>query len=283
MDIYQHVTDTIIKAIEANPGSFQMPWHRGGASGTPENALTRNTYQGVNIVTLWIMGMQYEHPTWATYRQWLELGCQVRKGEKGSTIIYYSTFEREEGDETKRVPFIKQSSVFNASQVDGYDAPVRAKLPALERLEAVDRFVGHTGARIVESGSVACYIPTEDVIRMPDGNRFFDTLTSTRAESYYSTLCHELTHWTMHPTRLKRDMSGRFGSESYAMEELIAELGSAFLCARLHITPEVRQDHSQYVAHWLRALKNDKRAIFTASAQAQLAADFLLDMSPAPA
>lgn len=275
MDIYEQVTDRIIAAIEQNPGKFTLPWHRSGA-GVPQNANTKALYQGVNIISLWISGMAFSYPVWATYRQWLELGCQVRKGEKGTPIIYYSTYEKEDGDETKHVPFIKQSTVFNADQVDGYQAPERPEMPPLERLAAVDAFVSATGANIVSGGQVACYVP--DLIRMPEEERFFDTETSTRTESYYSTLLHELCHWTGAKHRLARDMSGRFGNEAYAIEELIAELGAAFLCARLSISPEVRQDHSQYIANWLQVLKNDKRAIFSASSQAQLASDYLFGL-----
>ena len=282
-DIYQDVTNRIVAAIEENPGEFVLPWHRGGSSGTPQNALTKALYQGVNIITLWIMGLPYPEPVWATYRQWQELGCQVRRGERGSPIIFYSVQEKEDGEETNRVPFIRQSTVFNANQVDGYTSPEKPKTAPLERLEAVDGFVAKTGANIVSGGSRACYVPTDDVVRMPDEERFFDTKTQTRTEGYYSTLMHELTHWTGHKNRLARDLAGRFGNEAYAMEELVAELGAAFLCARLTITPEVRADHSQYIANWLQVLKNDKRAIFSASTQAQLAADYLLGLSPDPA
>lgn len=275
--MYATVTQKIIDAIEANPGSFILPWHK-QVMGLPKNALTNNHYNGINTVSLWCMSMPSS--TWATYRQWAELGAQVRKGERGSTIIYYSTFERDEGDETKRVPFIKHSSVFNASQVDGWQEPETPRMPPIERLEAVDRFVAGTGADIHHGGSVACYVPSLDIIRMPDETRFFDT--DGRTESYYSTLCHELTHWTGHERRLHREGGKRFGDTDYAFEELVAELGAAFLCARLGITQEPREDHSAYIANWLKALKSDKRFIFSASAQAQLAVDYLLQ-SPAPA
>lgn len=256
-----------------------MPWHRGGAFGLPRNAHTGAEYHGQNIVTLWCMGLEYPEPVWASYRQWAELGCQVRKGEKGSPIIYYSTLDREDEDgKEKAVPFIKHSAVFNSAQVDGYEAPERPEMPPLERLEAVDEFVRRTGANVVEGGSQACYIPALDIIKMPEGRRFIDSATSTRTESYYSTLLHELTHASGHRSRLNRDMTGRFGSEAYAAEELVAELGAAFLCAKLSITPEPRADHSQYINSWLKALKNEKKFIFSASTQAQLAADYLLQL-----
>jgi len=279
VDIYQDVTSRIVAAIEANPGKFQMPWQRGGG-GLPTNAHTHNGYQGVNIITLWVCGMAFGSQTWATYRQWQEMGAQVRKGEKGSPIIYYSTFEREQDDGTqKAVPFIKSSSVFNADQVDGYTTPQKAEMPPLERLEAVDSFAKATGAIIREGGAQACYVPALDIIKMPDGERFIDTATSSRTESFYSTLCHELVHFTGHPSRLSRDMKGRFGDPRYAEEELIAELGAAFLCARLGISAEPREDHAAYINNWLTALKNEKRFIFAAASQAQLAADYLVQLA----
>lgn len=282
MDIYQTITDKIVAAIEANPGEFQMPWNRTGST-LPSNALTGNSYNGVNTVTLWFLGMTYSQPIWATYRQWSELGCQVRKGEKGSPIIYYSTYEKEDGDEKKAIPFLKHSSVFNCDQVDGFDAsPDLPQMPPMERLANVDAFAKNTEARIIHGGTVACYIPGTDIIKMPDEERFFDKETSTRTESYYSVLLHELVHWTMPARRVGRELRGKdnlrsFTQDSrYAFEELIAELGSAFLCARLHVTKEVRIDHARYIQIWLKAFKGDKMFVFAAGAQAQIACDYLM-------
>jgi antirestriction protein ArdC len=280
LDIYQSVTQSIIDAIESNPGNFTLPWHRGVVT-LPKNAQSKKLYQGVNIVSLWCMGMAkgYSTATWATYKQWQELGCQVRKGERSSTIIYYSTTQKEQDDGTeKTVAFIKASGVFNADQVDGYtpeDIPV---FSPIERLEAVETFVKGTGATIHYGGPHACYVQELDLIRMPEDTRFFDT--DGKTQNYYSTLMHELVHWTGHPTRKPRDMSGKFGSHQYAIEELVAELGAAFLCARLGISNEPRADHAGYLQSWLGALHNDKRFIFSASAQAQLAVDYLLQLSP---
>ena len=276
MDIYQDVTNRIIASIEAGAGKFQLPWHRGRGFGFPTNAHTKQSYQGVNVITLWCLGQPYSTQTWATYRQWAEMGCQVRKGEKGAHIIYYSTFQREQDDGTeKAVPFIKQSAVFNADQVDGYEAPVVVKLPPLERLQAVDAFVHGTGAKVVERGDRAFYWAATDIITMPLGELFFDP---NRTENYYSTLMHELVHFTGHPRRLAREMGGKFGNPVYAFEELVAELGSAFLCAKLSITPTTRDDHSQYIKNWLTALKGDKKFIFSAASQAQMAVDYLLQL-----
>lgn len=274
-DYYQHITNSIIASIEKDPGKVTLPWHRGTFS-LPYNVHTGNHYRGINVLNLWLLGERYPLSVWGTYRQWQEMGCQVRKGEKGTLIIYFSTFEREQDDGTmKDVPYIKPSAVFNCDQVDGYERPERLELPPLKRLEAVDAFVSGTGAIVREAGSQAFYDRLADAITMPKGELFFDTETSTRTESYYSVLCHELTHWTGHPTRLFREKGTRFGDEKYAFEELVAELGAAFLCAKLSITQTVRDDHAHYIANWLDALKGDKKFIFSAASQAQLAVDFL--------
>ncbi|MDQ0316415.1 ArdC family protein [Amorphus orientalis] len=276
-DIYQHVTQTIVDAIEANPAEMQMPWHRFGGQ-LPENAVSGKQYQGVNILSLWCVAQLrgFDEAQWGTYKQWKEAGCQVRKGEKSSLIVFYKAvrYEDDQGEEQTR-HVIKWSAVFNACQVDGYEAPTRPEMSPLERLEAVDAFVQSTGATIKEGGGRACYVPSLDEIHMPDGDRFFDTETRSRTEAFYGVLSHELTHWTGAPHRLARDLTGRFGSDRYAMEELVAELGAAFLCAKLSITPEVRDDHASYLANWLDVLKRDKKAIFTAAARAQDAVEYL--------
>lgn len=280
-DLYQTVTDTIVRAIESDPGKVILPWHRQGGVGLPRNAHTSNFYNGVNVVSLWCVGMEqgYRQSVWATYRQWQEQGCQVRKGERGCIVIYYNTTQREDDDgNEKTIPFIKQSSVFNCEQVDGFVFEPEPDMPPLARIAAIEAFVVGTGAKVHEGGSRAYYSPTEDVIHLPQAERFFDTKTSTRTEAFYSTLFHEMCHWTGAKHRLARDMSGRFGNPEYAAEELVAELGAAFLSAKLNVTPEPRADHAAYINNWLQALKNDKRFIFSAAAQAQLAADYLLQL-----
>jgi len=278
-DIYADITNRIVAAIESSPGDPIMPWHRGGATEVPTNIETGREYQGVNILNLWVIGQLtgYTASVWGTYRQWQNAGCQVRKGEKASPIVFYKTYEQEgdDGDiETRRA--IRSYSVFNADQVDGYTSPEIEMSAPLDRLEGADRALRATGATIVEAGARAFYQPSTDTIHMPDGARFIDTMHGTRTENFYAILLHELTHWTGHPDRCNRELGSRFGSEAYAMEELVAELGAAFLCARLDITPVVRDDHAQYLANWLEVLKNDKRAIFAAAAKAQVAVDFIL-------
>lgn len=174
--------------------------------------------------------------------------------------------------------FARASWVFNAAQVDGYELPAEAELPENPLFDPIARaesFASATGARIEEGGDRACFIPALDTIRMPERRRFTGTDTTTPAEGFYSTLCHELTHWSGAKSRLDRDLSGRFGTESYAVEELVAELGAAFLCADLGITPEPRADHASYVKSWLEVLKSDKKAVFTAASKASQAANWL--------
>ena len=254
-----------------------MPWNQAGVSGLPTNIASGKHYNGINILALWVasLSLGYTRPIWGTYRQWQDKGAQVRKGEKASLVVFYKTFsvetEGEEGEKengTAERMFARASYVFNADQVEGYES--KDPLPAQPRFEAMD-----AGAVIQEGGGMACYSPAQDIIRMPDRVRFNGTATMSAGEAYYATLMHELTHWTGAEARCNRDMKNRFGSEAYAMEELVAELGAAFLCADLGVTPEPRDDHAQYIANWLKVLKADKKAIFTAASKAQAAVDYL--------
>ncbi len=276
-DLYAEVTDTIVSAIENNPGELVMPWNRAGACELPVNIQSGNYYQGINILNLWVTAQIkcFSSAEWGTYKQWQEKGCQVRKGEKSSLIIFYKQleFEDENGDEQRR-PMIRASFGFNADQVDGLERPELEGDP-INRIQAADAFVSSTGTPIIHGGATACYRPSTDTVHMPDEQRFFDTETSSRTEAYYSTLFHEMTHYTGIKTRCDRDMGKRFGDDAYAMEELVAELGAAFQCAWLGIEPEPRLDHAQYLVNWLQVLKDDKKAIFTAAAKAQEAVNFL--------
>jgi antirestriction protein ArdC len=222
----------------------------------------------------------YSRPIWGTYKQWQAEGCQVRKGEKASLVVFYKTItvdtETEGEEETAERLIARASCVFNVDQVEGY-APAEAfpAVPQFEPIAAAEALALKVGAEIREGGAKACYSPAEDVVMMPDRVRFQGTATMSAGEAFYATLMHELTHWTAHPDRCARDLKHRFGSEAYAMEELVAELGAAFLCAELGITPEPRPDHAQYITHWLGVLKADKKAIFTAASKAQGAVDYL--------
>ncbi len=283
-DVHAEITKAIIAAIENGPGDFQLPWHRPGVClERPKNAVTGHRYSGVNILALWASGMErrYESGLWASYRQWRELGGQVKKGEKGTVIVFCKELTVEVEDEAtgdmnpETRLFARASRVFNAAQVDGFELSVPEVRDPAQLLADAEAFVEGTGAVVEHGGSSACYIPARDIIQMPLRERFTGTDTSSATESYYSTLCHELTHWSGAPHRLDRDLSGRFGTESYAMEELVAELGSAFLCADLGISPAPRADHAAYLAGWLNIAKEDPRALFTVASKASQAVAFL--------
>ena len=209
-----------------------------------------------------------------------ERGAQVRKGEKASLVIFYKEYDvqpdADDSDNNGKRRVARASAVFNASQVDGFTVPDAApSLGPVERLTVADQFVTATGARVEHGGDRAYYRPATDHIQMPDEGLFTGTASMTRTEGYYATLVHELIHWTGAKHRLDRDGGKRFGDHAYAAEELVAELGAAFLCAELGITQEVRPDHAQYVANWLQLMKTDDRAIFTAAAHASRAVAWL--------
>jgi len=292
-NIHDHVTRQIVAAIEAGAGDWTMPWRRdAGALHRPQNIASGNRYQGVNIISLWITAEArgYAAPLWGTYRQWQEKGAQVRKGERGTPIVFYKTTEADSSDagaetETAQRRMIARASwVFNAAQVDGYAPPVVEPVSAapVSPVAAAEALIAATGADIREGGERAYYSPKDDYIAVPDRTRFTGSETSTPTDAWYATHLHELTHWTGAPSRLARELSTRFGSDAYAMEELIAELGSAFLCADLGLAAAPRPDHAAYVASWLKVLKGDAKAIFTAASQADRAARFLMEMAPPP-
>jgi antirestriction protein ArdC len=242
----------------------------------------------VNVLLLWGDAMEkgFNAPFWMTYKQAMSLGAQVRKGEQGSLVVYADRITKTETDDQgkeseREFAFMKGYTVFNVEQIDGLPEQYRAQSetppPPVERIEHAEQFFTATHASIRHGGNRAFYAPSLDVVQMPPRESFRD------AASYCATLCHELTHWTAHPTRLARELGKRFGDHAYAAEELIAEMGAAFLCADLGITPEIHEDHAAYLAHWLQVLKTDNRAIFTAASQAQRAADYLQSLRGAPA
>jgi len=219
-------------------------------------------------------------PIWMTFKQALELDAHVRKDEKGSLVVYADNIKRKEtdektGDEIDRdIPFLKGYTVFNVEQIDGlpevYYAKAAPTLDPVARIEHAEKFFAALGATIRHGGNRAFYSIAADAIEMPPFESFQD------ADSYYATLAHECTHWTGSNTRLDRNFGGhRFGSEGYAVEELVAELGAAFLCADLELALEPREDHASYIATWLKVLAADNRAVFTAAAHAQRAAEFV--------
>jgi antirestriction protein ArdC len=287
-DVYQAITDRIVEAIET-AGEFRLPWIRngGGPMKRPVNIASAKPYNGVNIVSLWVAALASDYPShlWGTYRQWQERGAQVRRGEKSSLIVFYKKLDieqvNEDTGETEHGERLmaRASFVFNAAQVDGFTLETAAPLPGeplFDPIAQAEAFAKATGAVIEESGDRACYIPSLDKILMPERRRFTGTETTSPAEGYYSTLCHELVHWSGAKHRLDRDLGGRFGNEAYAVEELVAELGAAFLCGDLSITAEPRIDHAQYIASWLKIFKGDKKAIFAAASKGSEAANWLI-------
>jgi antirestriction protein ArdC len=279
-DIFQRVTDQIVTAIEEGAKSYRMPWRTsGGFPHSPINAISKRPYRGINVLVLWAIAQEreYKSGTWATYKQWQELGAQVKKGEKSANVVFWKFLDREgetqdnaAENETKarRIPMARDYWVFNAEQVEGFQAQ-NPTVSRAERIERAEEFFRLLGVNIEPGGNQAFYRRETDAVHMPAFAAFKEPLF------YYSVLSHETTHWTASPHRLNRDLSGRFGSESYAMEELVAELGAAFLCAELGLPTDPRDDHAPYISSWLKALRNDKRAIFTAAAKAQEAVDWM--------
>jgi len=289
-DIHAEITANIIAAIEADPASPTIPWRRtGGDLFLPRNAHSQANYNGINILNLWVTAeiRGYQLPIWGTYKQWAELDCQVRKGETSTPVIFYKQLEVEPdpndaNDDGKR-HMARASNVFNAEQVDGFEPPAPpVQLGPIERIYAVDNFTAATKADIRHGGQKAYYRPSQDYIQMPDEGLFTGTGTMDRNESYYAVLLHELTHWTGNKRRLDRNMKNRFGDDEYAAEELVAELASAFLCAELQITQDTREDHAKYLAHWIKIMKGDSKAIFAAAAKASQAVAYLKSLQQAP-
>lgn len=288
-DVYQKVTDTIIAQLEQGFRPWFQPWNAEHAAGRITRPLRGNgvPYRGVNVLMLWGAAVEkgYSAPIWMTFRQAHELGAHVRKGEKGSLVVYAHTLTRTETDEEtgeeadREIPYMKGYCVFNVEQIDGLPAhftqPAQQVIDPVQRIAAADAFFASTKADVRHGGNRAYYTVTGDYVQMPPFETFRDR------ESYYATLAHELTHWTRHKSRLDRDFGRkRFGDEGYAMEELVAELNAAFLSADLGLTPSPREEHAAYLASWLKVLKDDKRAIFTAAAHAQRAADYLHSLQP---
>lgn len=285
-DVYERVTNEIIEAIEAGTPEFRMPWHRSGTASMPRNAATGSYYRGVNTVALWAASRVhgYIFPYWASYRQWADLGAQVRRGERSSIVVFYKRSDRHDRndageDVTTPRAVLRYSAVFNAAQVANWTIPEPEQPDRTERITNAEKFVDALGAEIVYGGTIAAYSPRLDRIVMPPRHAFHGTDTCTPTEAFYSTLFHEHVHWSGHESRLKRDLSSKFGTSGYAMEELVAELGAAFLSAELGIAVHARKDHAAYVSNWLIVLREQKSAIFTASSAAATACRYLAESS----
>jgi len=285
-NIYEEVTAKIIAELEAGRFPWAQPWVvRDEAAhfspGLPKNAATGANYTGINILLLWGAAIETARTTqvWLTFKQALALGGNVRKGERGATICYADSFipkkEQEraasDGEDPRRVGFLKRYTVFNIDQCEGLAEELYAGVGALPECEMIPRaenLIKATGADFRVGGDKALYVPSKDFICVPPQPAFFDQI------NYYRTCFHELGHWTGHKSRLDRNMKSRAGAKDYAREELVAELSSAFVCASLSITPTVR--HADYLGSWLEVLREDNRAIFSAASKASKAASFIL-------
>jgi antirestriction protein ArdC len=283
LDVYKRITNKIIADLEQGVRTWMKPWNAGNTAGRITRPLRHNgmPYSGINVLMLWAEAVTkgFCAPIWMTFRQATELDACVRKGEKGSLVVFASSITRTEEDENgeeaeREIHYMKGYTVFNVEQIEGlpehYYGKPEMPLTPVERIARAEAFFAGVKADIRYRGDRAFYSLEGDYIQMPVIEAFRD------AESFYATHAHESAHWTRHPTRLNREFGRKaWGDEGYAREELVAELASAFLCANLGITPEVRDDHAAYIASWLEALKNDKRAIFSAAAHAQKAVDYL--------
>ncbi len=276
-DVYAHVTDTIIAEIEAGTPPWRKPW-TGSATGIALPIRHNGEeYRGINILMLWVMAAKRGHVSsrWMTYKQAQELGGQVRKGETSSTVVKYGTFTREnELGIEEELPYARAYRVFNADQIEGlpeeyYIRPEAPRDLGTAEDPELEAFFSRTGAEILTSDDPrAYYSPAKDHIHMPPIATFHD------AAGYYGTLAHEVIHWTGSEKRLER-IKKFANREAYAFEELVAEIGACFLGAQIGVAPEFGQS-AAYVEGWLKALKEDKRAIFRAASEAQKAADFVL-------
>jgi antirestriction protein ArdC len=286
--LYDEITDKIIAELEAGRVPWVQPWGTAAVKATlamPKNAATSRQYGGINILILWgsVIEHEFAGQSWLTFRQALTLGGHVRKGERGTSVVYADRFvpaeekrrARETGEEAPAVPFLKRFTVFNTDQCDGLPADIAttAPPPLPGMIEpTVETLIKATGVDFRIGGNRAFYAPTEDYVQVPPPAAYFEPI------NWHRTALHELSHASGHKLRLNRDLSGSYGTKKYAFEELIAELGAAFSCASLGIVPTVR--HSDYIGAWLEVLREDNRAIVRAASQATKAADYLLGFLP---
>lgn len=285
-DIAQEVTDRILAQLAAGVAPWRKPWRGGSAPvGMPVNGSTGRPYSGVNVLLLWGQAMDagYSSSAWMTFKQAKSLGGCVRKGEKGTGIVFFKTLVKEEANdrgemEERRIPMLRGYTVFNTEQIDGLkgDEGVTEVDPR-PGYERACQVLDDSGAIVRHGGGKAFYMPSADRIQLPGAGCF------ESVDAYWATALHELAHWTGHKSRLDRQQEG-FGSnpEAYAFEELIAELSSAFLCADTGINLDSLQ-HASYLDHWVRMLKDDKRAIIRAAAAARKVHGFLMPEQTADA
>ena len=267
-DLYREVTDQIIAKLEKGVVPWVKPWD--SESSLPVNAVSGRNYRGINVPLLWAEAMEkgYQSDRWATFKQAKEAGGNVKRGEKGTTIVFWKPVESKEEeiqDDKKRFfPLLRAFTVFNVAQVDGLP-PIKEKPVVWEPDVLADQFLSL--ANVQHGGGRAFFAPTPDIIQLPSRSSFPDH------GSYYATALHELVHWSGHDSRLNRLSKTPYGSPDYAREELVAEMGSAFLTADAGI--EGKTEHPEYLAEWLKILGSDKKAIFQAASKAQAAVDYL--------
>ena len=269
VDIYTEVTNRVIERLEQGFAPWLKPWHTENT--LDKNIASGNEYNGINRIILGMSGFNCN--IWGSFKQWKDLGANVKLHEKGTAIVFYKPVSgvkvTSEGEEVIYNSVFTTSYIFNAEQVEGIEIKPREieDKPFLNNVD-IDNMVLNTGANIKHGGNSAYYRPSEDYINMPIKSDFKDEA------GYYATLLHELTHWSGHKHRLDRTKGKRFGDTQYAFEELIAELGSAFLCEKFAVKGDIR--HEGYIASWLQALKNDNKMIFKASAYAQKSTDYIV-------
>ncbi|MEQ9053229.1 MAG: zincin-like metallopeptidase domain-containing protein [Roseovarius confluentis] len=286
--LYDEITDKIVAELEGGRVPWVQPWGSAAAKAPlamPRNAATGRQYSGINVLILW--GAVIEHgfsgQSWLTFRQALALGGNVRKGERGTTVVYADRFTpederrraRETGEEAQAIPFLKRFTVFNAAQCENHPEEIAAAAPPPDsgliepRVEAL---IAATGIDFRIGGNRAFYVPAHDYVMVPPPQAFFEPI------NWHRTALHECSHASGAPRRLNRDLSGSFGSKKYAFEELVAEISAAFCCAALGIVPTVR--HADYIGSWLEVMREDNRAVVRAASQASKAADWLLAHLP---
>src|SRR5215831_19478696 len=286
--LYDEITDKIIAELEAGRVPWVQPWGTAAAKAPlamPKNASSSRFYSGINVLILWgaVIERGFAGQSWLTFRQALSFGGHVRKGERGTTVVYADRFvpsdekrrAAEAGEEAQAIPFLKRFTVFNSDQCDGLPSEIAttAPLPPPGMIEPkVEALIKATGITSRIGGSRAFYAPVEDYVQVPPPQAYFEPI------NWHRTALHELGHATGHRSRLGRDQSGSYGTKKYAFEELVAELAAAFGCASLGIVPTVR--HSDYIGSWLEVLREDNRAIVRAASQASKAADYLLGFVP---
>jgi len=273
------ITSNIIQAIEKGSAKFVMPWHR---TSYPVNGVTRKPYRGINAIALWAAAEEegFHSPEWATYKSWSDAGQQVRKGQRGTKITYFQFLEPKEGEDPDRKKgFRRFYSVFNADQLDSAEEVpvVRCKPSHSQASISVRQIADNVGADVRCDTDKAFYHPIGDYVNMPAIDKFINTAELGSADMAYAcVLAHELIHWTGHPSRLDRSISTNKKSAEYAFEELIAELGSAFVASEIGLDYNGIDGHAGYIKSWLTLLKHDSRAIFRASSQAMAAKRFLI-------